>query len=68
MAESSHYDRIWWDRELWKTHAKHLEVAGDRLIALISRCSDQATEKQRIEHERTVAALAKIWYEAKQGY
>jgi len=44
--------------------AKLIE-AGDRIVALISRCSDQATDEQRTEHYRLVAAIERIWNEAK---
>jgi hypothetical protein len=39
--------------------------AGDRIVALISRCSDQATDEQRAEHDRFAAAIERIWNEAK---
>ena len=44
-----------------------LREAGDRIVALISRCSDQATEEQCTEHERFVASIKRIWEEAKAG-
>jgi len=44
---------------------ERLLEAGDRIIALISRCSDQATDEQRREHERQAAALRQIWEEAR---
>jgi signal transduction histidine kinase len=43
---------------------ERLRAAGDRIIALISRISDQATDEQRLEHDRSVAALRQIWSEA----
>ena len=43
-----------------------LTEAGDRIIALISRISDQATEEQCVEHARYVQSLRQIWEEAKK--
>ncbi len=42
-----------------------LKAAGDRLLGLLSRVSDQATEEQAAEHERMVDSLRRIWVEAK---
>lgn len=48
----------------WEERALRLREAGDRIIALMSRCSDAATDEQRDEHYRFVAALKQIWDEA----
>jgi len=39
--------------------------AGDRIIALMSRCSDQVSDDIRNEHARTMAQLSEIWGAAK---
>jgi hypothetical protein len=38
--------------------------AGNRILLLLYRCSDQATDEQRAEHYRQHGALCLIWNEA----
>lgn len=45
-----------------------LRDAGDQIIALLSRCSDQATDEQRAEHERFARAIKRIWTDAKNPF
>jgi hypothetical protein len=56
-------EAVWENREAWKRHARRLEGAGDRIIEVLSRCSDQGDE----ELARFVGALRRIWDEAKDG-
>jgi hypothetical protein len=44
-----------------------LREAGDRIVALCSRISDQATAEQFAEHQRFVETITRIWNEAKRG-
>lgn len=38
--------------------------AGNRILSLLYRCSDQATDEQRREHYRQHGDLCRIWNEA----
>lgn len=38
--------------------------AGNRILSLLYRCSDQATDEQRMEHCRQHGELCRIWNEA----
>jgi len=73
-----HYDRCEnlipnWNRREGEAaaHAEERECrlslveAGDRILELISRCSDQLSDEVRDEHNRQMASLRRIWRDAK---
>jgi len=41
-----------------------LVEAGNRILSLLYRCSDQATDEQRREHYRQHSSLCRIWNDA----
>ena len=43
---------------------RRIRDAGDRILTLMSRCSDQVTEDQASEYARFVASLQSIWNNA----
>jgi len=53
-------------RKVNKEQIVKLTKAGDRIIALISQISDQATEEQVVEHTQMVKSFKQIWNEAKE--
>jgi hypothetical protein len=55
-----------WKRDIHMEKIIALTAAGDRIVELISRCSDQAPDEQRVEHDRLAAAIKQIWDEAKK--
>lgn len=51
--------------ETLRKRVGEMEAAGDRILTLMSRCSDQATDGQKIEHKRNITAMWGIWNEAR---
>lgn len=55
------------EEEIVRLRAENIRLknAGDRILSLISRVSDQATDEQRAEALREEYAMRRIWVDAK---